>query len=182
MKPDGKPRYTIGQIMLGIAVFAGILALPRLVRSPDGPILFAFLGLLTTLVLISALFDVVFGKICPACGRRALRRLARHRHYYGCMACRARLKRFGVGPWLDASGPEDEARYHKTGGAGTWKEFAVPRDLKGSGSGVLLASKRARDPIEELHRYAPRPDSGRRLEQAERKVRAFLRRRNEIDE
>jgi hypothetical protein len=176
------PRYTIGQIMVGIAVVAGVLAIPRLVNSPARPVALCFLGVLATLVLLNGAIDAVFGKVCPACSRRALRRLARHRHFYRCSVCRARYKRFGFGPWLDASGPEDAGRYRKPTDAGVWKGFDVPKDLKGSSSGALLGSKRTRDPLDVVRQYPPKRDSGHRLEEAEKKVREFLKRRREAEE
>jgi hypothetical protein len=179
MKPTDRPRYSIGQIMVVTAVVAGVLALPRLINSPDRLLSFCFLGLLATAILLNAAIEVVLGKVCPTCSRRALRRLARHRHYYRCSECRARYKRFGFGRWLDASGPEDAARFGKPTDAGIWKGFAVPKDLKGSNSGVLLGSKRSRDLLDEVKQHPPKRDSGRRLGEAERKVREFLRRRHE---
>jgi hypothetical protein len=166
-------RYTIGQLMVVIAFSAGLLAAPRL-----GVVCVA--GVLTTLVLVGALLEMVLGKSCPACARRALRRLARHRHYYRCSACRARFKRFGSGPWLDASGPEDEDRYRRP--AGIWKGYAAPKELKGTSSGVLLGSKRSRDLPGEVRRRPPRPAAGRRLEEAERKVRQFLKNLHDLEE
>jgi hypothetical protein len=177
-------RYTIGQLMLMIAAAGGVLAISRRIQSPTHPIALGILGLLGTVALLYAAIGAIIGGVCPTCSRRTLRRLARHRHYYRCSACRARFKRFGSGPWLDASGPEDAARYRKPTDAGIWKGFSVPtaKDLKGSNSGVLLGSKRSRDPLDVVKQYPPRRDPGRRLEQAERKVRAFLKRRHEEPE
>jgi len=56
-----------------------------------------------------------------------------------------KLKWFGLSPWLDASGPEDAARYRKRSEAGTWKGFAAPKVLGTTTSGRLLQSKRTRD-------------------------------------
>ncbi len=182
MQPTRRPRHTIGELMVVIAALAGVLAIPRLINSPDRLVLFCFLGLLATLVLVSGAIEAIFGKVCPACSVRALRRLARHRRYYRCSACRARFKRFGFGPWLDASGPEDAARYQKPSDAGVWKTFRAPMDLKGTNSGVLLGSKRSRDLLDEVKQHPPKPDSGRRLEEAGRKVREFLKRRQDLED
>jgi hypothetical protein len=179
MKSTDRPRYAIWQLMGVIAALGSLLAIPRIVRSPDRVVLFGVLGLLSLSGLVYAAIEAILAKVCPACSRRALWRLARHRRHYRCRECGARFKRFGFGPWLDASGPEDEARYHKPSEAGVWKGFSVPKDLKGSNSGVLLGSKRSRDPLDIVKQYPPRRDSGRRLEQAERKVREFLKRRHE---
>ena len=138
-------RFTIGQVMLVIAVFAGVLAVPRVADSSDRIVLFCVVGLLAVLVLINMLVEMVFGKQCPACSRWTLRRLARHPRYYRCSACRGRFKRFARGPWLDASGPEDAARYRKPTEAGIWKGFAVPKDLGTTTSSRLLLTKRTRD-------------------------------------
>lgn len=174
-------HFTIGQIMIGIAVVAGVLAIPRMIYSSDRPVLLFVVAMLSLALIINATIEAITGLRCPTCSRWALRRLARHRRYYRCRACGARLRRVGMFRWLDASGPEDERRYQKSGGAGVWKGFDVPRDLKGSSSGVLLGSKRARDPIDEVKQHSPRP-APMRLESAERKVRAFLSRRREDEE
>jgi len=75
--------FTIGQVMVGIAVFASLLAVPRLAVSPDRIVMVCLVGLLTVLVLLNMLVEMVFGKLCPSCSRWTLRRLARHRRYYG---------------------------------------------------------------------------------------------------
>jgi hypothetical protein len=174
MQPTRKPRYTIGQLMVGIAVLASLLAVPRLLHSPDRLVVVCLGGVLTTLVLLNGLIEIVVGIPCPACSCRTLRRLARHQHYYRCSACRARFKRFRSGPWLDASGPDDATRYRKPSEAGTWKGFAVPKKLDGSSSGRLLGSKRSRDLPLEIKRYSRQPSGEQRLREAERKVRKFL--------
>ncbi len=170
------PRYTIGQIMLVIAVLAASLALPRLMNSPDRLVVSCIVVVLAALVMINKLIEVVGGKPCPACSRRALRRLARHRHYYRCLECRAQLKRFGFGPWIDASGPEDASRYRRPSEAGVWKEYAVPESLEGSSSGLLLRSKRSGELLGEVQPPPRTVGDRRRLEEAERKVRRFLER------
>jgi hypothetical protein len=167
-------RFTIGQVMIGIAVFASLLAVPRLAVSPDRIVMVCLVGLLTVLLLLNMLVEMVFGKPCPSCSRWTLRRLARHRRYYRCSACGGRFKWFGLGPWLDASGPEDAARYRKRTEAGTWKGFAAPKDLGATTSGRLLQSKRTRDlPGEFKHQPHP-PTRRQRLDDAERKARNAL--------
>jgi hypothetical protein len=126
--------------------------------------------------------EVLFGKLCPACSRRALRRLARHHNYYRCLACRAQLKKFGFGPWLDASGHEDAGRYRNRSEAGVWKEYAVPDKLDGSSCGILLQSKRSGDLVGEVHPAPRGPDERRRLEEAQRKVRRFFARCHDGEE
>ena len=130
--------------------------------------------------LVSLMIEMVVSKACPACSRGVLRRLARHRHYYRCSACCARFKRFGFGPWLDASGPDDAARYRKPTDAGIWKAFTVPEMLDGSTSGLLLRSKRSRDLPSESNCRSHQSGAGRRLEAARAKVCKFLRRLKEI--
>jgi hypothetical protein len=168
------PRFTIGRVMVWVAAVAFLLAIPRLVTSPELLVTLAIVGMLAALVLLNGLAGMVFGLRCPACSRRTLRRLARHRHYYRCAACRVRLKRFGYGPWLDASGPEDTARYRKPTEAGSWKGFEAPEELDGTTSGRLLRNKRSRGgPAEEPRPTTP-PGPGRRLEEAKRKLRSVL--------
>jgi len=167
-------RFTIGQVMLLIAVFAGLLAVPRLAVSPERIVMVCVVGLLTVLVLLNTLVEMVFGKQCPSCSRWTLRRLARHPRYYHCSACWGRFKRFGLGPWLDASGSEDAARYRKRSELGNWKGFAAPRDLGATTSGRLLQSKRARDLEGEVRQPPHPPARQQRLDEAERKARAAL--------
>ncbi|MGC8639166.1 MAG: hypothetical protein ACP5XB_04730 [Isosphaeraceae bacterium] len=166
----GSGRYTIAQVMIGIAVLASLLAVPRLVRSPELVVMICLVGLLTVLVAIHVIVENVVGRPCPACGQWALRRLVRHRCYYRCAACRQRFKRFGFGPWLDASGPEDAARFRKRSEAGTWKSFTAPKDLSGTTSGALLRNKRSRDLREVVKRMDHHPSPGPGLENAARRV------------
>jgi hypothetical protein len=158
--------------MTVIAIVAVILAAPRPGRSPDGAV--ALIAALAILVVLSSVNKLAALTLCPACSRPSMRRLARSRHYYRCSACRGRFKRFGFGPWLDASGPEDAARYGRRSEAGIWKGYAAPREPGKSGSGRLLRGKRSRDLLDEVRQAPPRPDAGRRLEEAEKKVRKFL--------
>jgi hypothetical protein len=167
-------RFTIGQVMMVIAVFASLLAAPRLAVSPDRIVMVCLVGLLTAFVLINVLVEMIFGKQCPACSRWTLRRLARHRRYYRCSACGGRFKWFGHGPWLDASGPEDEARYRKRTEAGNWKGFAVPKDLGATTSGRLLQNKRTQDLQFEVKHQSHPPARHQRLVDAERKARKAL--------
>jgi hypothetical protein len=166
-------RYTIREIMIVIALFACLLGLPRLIASLD-PLGLYLVAAPMALLLLNFLVEMVAGFPCPSCSRWALRRLARHRHYFRCSACRGRFKRVGFGPWLDASGPEDAAKFRKPTEAGTWKGFEVPEELDGTTSGHLLRNKRSGEFLEREMRRPHQPGSGRRLEEAEDKVRAFL--------
>lgn len=174
MQRSSTPRFTIGQVMVGIAVLASLLAVPRLVSSPDRTVMVCLVGLLTTLVLLNILFEMAFGMPCPSCNRWTLRRLARHRCYYRCSACRGRFKRFGFGPWLDASGPEDASRFRKPTDAGIWKGFTIPENLAGTASGELLQNKRSRDLSSIVKRQPHHTGRLHRMEDAERKVHKAL--------
>jgi hypothetical protein len=79
-----------------------------------------------------------------------------------------------IRPRLEASGPEDAARYGRRTEAGIWKGYAAPKEPGKSDSGRLLRGKRSRDLLDEVRQAPPRPDAGRRLEEAEKKVRKFL--------
>ena len=48
-------RFTIGQVMVGTAVFASLLAVPRLAVSPDRIVMICLVGLLTVLALFNML-------------------------------------------------------------------------------------------------------------------------------
>ena len=167
-------RFTIGQAMVVIAALAGLLAVPRIAMSTERVVLECFIGLFMVLALLNALVEAMLGKRCPLCSRFALLRLARHRRYYRCSACRGRFKRSGFGPWLDASGPEDADRYRPRKEAGQWKGFSAPGELGTSTSGRLLRSKRTLDLDQEAKRRSHPPTRHQRLESAERKAREAL--------
>ena len=104
-----------------------------------------------------------------------IQRLAGHRFLSGMSMGAGRSQSwFGLGPWLDASGPEDAARYRKRTEAGTWKGFAAPKDLGATTSGRLLQSKRTRDLPGELKHQPHPPTRRQRLDDAERKARNAL--------
>jgi hypothetical protein len=155
---------------------------PQLVSVWDDRVVVWAVGGLMALVLLNLLVKMLLGNPCPACSRWALRQLARHPHYYFCIACRARFKRIGFGPWRDASGPDDAAWYAKRTDAGIWKGFAVPEKCDGSTSGLLLRSKRSRDLPNEARRRPHQRIAGRWREDASRKVRKFLRHLHEMDD
>ncbi len=167
-------RFTIGQAMVVIAALAGLLAVPRIAMSSERIVLNCLIGLFAVLVLLNGLVEAMLGKRCPSCSRFALRRLARHRQFFRCSACRGRFKRFGIGPWLDASGPEDAERYRPRQGAGNWKGYSAPGELGASTSGRLLRNKRALDLDEEVRHQSHPPTRNQRLESAERKAREAL--------
>jgi hypothetical protein len=186
MALQSKPRFTIGQVMVVIAAFACLLAIPSTVRLPNGPalaILAGWLALMSVLMIaLHLLIGIVIGFPCPSCSRWTLRRIARHPRYYHCGSCRARFKHAAFGPWIDASGPEHEARFRKPSDAGTWRGFEVPEHLEGSTTGELLRDKRSG----KWHQPVPRPagitDRGRWMNEAKRRVRRFLIRIHEEDD
>jgi hypothetical protein len=176
MQPLRGPRVTIGRIMAVIAALAFLMAIPRLIRSPDLPVAAYLVAVLASLVLLNALAEAVFGLPCPACARWTLRRIARHRGYYRCSACRLRIKRKGLGPWLDASGPEDEGRYRRMSESRPWAGFEVPEGSEETTSGSLLQGKRSRARPGGEMPLPSRAEPGPRLEEARRKVGGALRR------
>ncbi len=171
MRPS---RYTIGQVMLVIAVFAGLLAAPRMAVSSDRVVMVCVVGLLTALVVLNVVVETFVGKVCPACAQLALRRLARHRRYYGCLACGGRFKRYGLGPWQDASGPEDAARFRRPAGPGMWKGFTVPQELGATTSGRLLQSKRTGELADTGAHPTHASEQAHSLAEASRRSRAAL--------
>jgi DNA-directed RNA polymerase subunit RPC12/RpoP len=82
---------------------------------------------------------------CPACSSKALRRVAVVPfgfRFYRCARCGARCKQMSfIGAWVDASGPEDEARYRERE-AGAWKGGA-PGEVSDTTCGKLLGRKRS---------------------------------------
>lgn len=179
MVPRRRIRFTIGQLMLANLLLAGLFALPPLLRSPDRVYVYSATVILSGLCFLAAVAELILSKRCPTCSRWALRRLSRQTEYYLCTSCRARLKRAWLGPWRDASGPEDADRYARRTDAGTWTGYDPPGKLDGSRSGLLLQGKRTRNPIDEIRRHPRASASGRGSEEAETKVRKFLRARKD---
>src|SRR5271157_1848904 len=58
-------RFTIGQVMVGTAVFASLLAVPRLAVSPDRIVMVCLVGLLTVLALLNMLVEMVSANRVP---------------------------------------------------------------------------------------------------------------------
>jgi hypothetical protein len=154
MKINLRSQITLGQWMALVAFLAVLMTLPRLKTAAEIRAALGCLALLLSLALTLLLTDSMLGMPCPGCGRWALHPLARHRVYHRCSACGGRFKRlrslFLTGPWLDASGPEDDAYYRgrvprrgKTKLRG-WLTFTVPRDHADSTTGRLLGSQRRR--------------------------------------
>jgi hypothetical protein len=126
------------------AALAGLLAVPHLQTPTEVKVAACVVVLLPLLFLTHVVVEMLFGIRCPACSRWTLRRLATNSSYYRCAACGIRLKRSRLGPWLDASGPEDAAKYRGKGGAKSWLGFSIPEDHGDTTTGLLLRKKRLR--------------------------------------
>jgi hypothetical protein len=186
MPKDGpvlrKSQFSILGAMAAVAVIALAMVLCREASSPGDAVARCLMALLFGFLLLHLLIGSILGYPCPACSRWALRRLARHRHYYRCSSCRARVKRYGLGPWEDASGPKDAPKFCRDTHAGTWMGFEWPGEPGDSTSGQLLADRRSRGGPGEGLWHPPVPGSPRRSEEARRKVRAALDHLREIRE
>jgi hypothetical protein len=135
-------QYTIGQIMGLVAFVALVLGLPRASAPMVRVTLSAALLMLILLGSLIFFVRILGGIQCPRCSRLTIRRLARHRGYYQCVNCGLRVKRYGLGPWYDASGADDDSKYRSSSAARPWAGFTTPADLSESASGTLLKSKR----------------------------------------
>lgn len=178
MIPDApsRPRrqFAISRVMAAIAAVAVALAISRQATAPMDPVVTCLSLLLLEFLVLHLLVGKLIGYPCPHCSRWALRRLARHRRYYQCSACGVRMKRVGLGPWLDAAGPEDAGKYRKDSGSGTWYGYEPPGRLDETPSGHLLEAKQSRVETGEGPWRAPPASSRRRVEDAAKKVRATL--------
>jgi hypothetical protein len=97
------------------------------------------------LLVLKSLVDLLFGIPCPACSCWTLRRLARTPTHYRCNRCGMRFKRYGFGPWQDASGPADEAYYSSRRSTHRWLGYTKPQPRGDTTTGVLLKSHRQRE-------------------------------------
>jgi hypothetical protein len=150
MRKAPRFRYTISQWMVLVAAVALGLSVSRFWASPELQVALGLLAVAVVVflavVVLNRLVESVFGIQCPVCGRWTLHRLARYRRYYRCSACRARLKRFGPGPWRDASGPDEDVLFRGNVAARAWKGFTGAVEPGETTSGRLLRNKRQRVP------------------------------------
>jgi hypothetical protein len=108
-------RHTIAWWMRLVAAVAVVCAIPKLPAALF-VVLLAVAATLAALVALSLLSEAALGTSCPRCRQWALWPLALPRRpyrYYQCAACGGRLKRELFGPWHDASGPDDAAKYQR---------------------------------------------------------------------
>jgi hypothetical protein len=146
MRSSRRPRFTIGQVMALIAVLAGLLGVPQLRTPVEFKVAACVIAFLPILFLVNVLVETLLGIPCPGCTRWTLRRLVRSSSYYRCSRCESRFKRFGFGPWLDASGPEDAPRYRGKAAVKRWVGFSTPQDPGETTTGLLLRNQRRRGP------------------------------------
>ena len=167
--PNAAPelvRFTIGQAMVGIAVLASLLAVLRLVFSPDRIVMVCLVGLLTARraehpggVGFSHALSLVRPLDASAAGTTS-----------------QLLSLLGVPGTVQAVWLRPLARRLRPGGCRAvsqahrcWylEELHTPRDLEGTTSGELLQNKRRRD-LSALVKRQPHstgrrtPDGGRR--------------------
>jgi hypothetical protein len=126
------------------AALAFLLAAFRPRRFMEVQIAASALAVIVAFAVLNFLIEQLLGVQCPGCSRLTLKRLARYRRYYRCACCGLRVKRYGFGPWLDATGPEDAPRYRRRDADRPWAGFSVPETLEGTTSGSLLRNKRSR--------------------------------------
>jgi hypothetical protein len=159
--PRGSPPnpLRIWQAMAMIAVFAVLLALPRLESPAEIAVSSCLLVAVALFLAGSVLVEVVFGIQCPGCRRWALRRLVASRRHFRCTACGIKLKRSWSGPWLDASGPDDAAIFSGKSRAHRWLGYAVPQEGTDTTTGKLLGSQRRRGSGRGPEQ-TPAPDTG----------------------
>lgn len=147
MKPRSKAHFTIGQIMARVAAVAVVLGAMRLSR-PEASTAVHILCLAAGLFLGTyALLRIWGGILCPRCSQMTLRRLPAASggfRFFRCGACGIRLKRYRLGPWLDASGSLDDFQFRRKSVAGTFQGALSP-DVDGTTCGMLLGKKRQRD-------------------------------------
>ena len=145
MARSAKSQVTIGQAMIFIAVFAATLALPHFQSATERKVAVCVIALLPLMLLTDRCVDLLLGRLCPGCRRWSVRRLARHRSFYQCASCGARLKRSFLGPWCDASGPEHDAIFRGKPRRRTWIGFTRSQDPGDTTTtGSLLRSQRKR--------------------------------------
>jgi hypothetical protein len=142
MHPSRGRRTTIGRLLILNAILAVVLGVPRLRTATEFKVAACVAAMFPILVCTPIAADCLFGIRCPGCSRRTLRRLATSSSHFRCLACGGRFKRSPFGPWRDASGPEDAAKYLRK--PRIWAGFSPPIEPGDSTTGRLLRSKRLR--------------------------------------
>ena len=119
MKPTWRPRYTLAELMIVVALTAIEAVLVRSALFSEGPSrLFAMIGvawfLPLALLLIYSLRDeagwgyrLLHAWRCPRCARRSLLPLSENGRFE-CDACGSRYLRCGDGIWIDDPRPVEE--------------------------------------------------------------------------
>lgn len=121
---------TIGRLMLAsVAVAVGLWTFRAIVRAE--PITRGEqIGMIAIGVAIvaRAFIVVLYAGRCSVCDKGPVGRVAAVSfgdHFYRCSACGQRMKRSWLGRTWDASGPEDDRRFHKDRPVSTWSDGPI---------------------------------------------------------
>lgn len=135
-------------VPLGLVMLATSMVNPKFGAVVSLAVMLVYVPLVLTLLLFHGLIlPLAIGIRCPACRRRTLRKLARHPAFHQCSACGHRCKREGFAhDWVDASGPEDAAKFSPRRRAGRWLGYSFPFNPGKTTCGILLRNKRLRNP------------------------------------
>ncbi|MDB5350871.1 MAG: hypothetical protein JWN86_2118 [Planctomycetota bacterium] len=121
------PRgMTIGRLMMVSVVVALSLWLFR-ARYLSRIELFGWI-VIGIAIVARTLVVALYSKHCPVCDKGPVARVATVSfgdHFFRCSACGQRMKRYGLGRLWDASGPEDDCRFHKTRPVSTWSDGPI---------------------------------------------------------
>ena len=128
MQPLPSSNFAFAQLTGAVVVLASLLAVRRIVNSPDDAVMVCIVGLLIAVVL-GLLVEWMVALPCPACSRRTLRPIARHTSYFRCSACRARFKWFGADPGAMHPAPMTRSGIEGRGSTGHGRAMPHPKTL-----------------------------------------------------
>jgi hypothetical protein len=144
MEQQAGGRPTIGEWMAWIGALALVLSLFQVRTAGDAWLIAGLAAAVPILYELNLVVDVLVGIRCPGCGRWKLRRLTRVRSFACCACCGRRFKRSFLGPWRDASGPDDDAVIRGKARRWSWIGSTIPQEHDASTTGVLLRNQRRR--------------------------------------
>jgi predicted RNA-binding Zn-ribbon protein involved in translation (DUF1610 family) len=156
MAVGGTGRFTIGQIMVGVAItslaLAGLFTTDTLRWTAVSVLLFIVVVIRFSALVSFLTLETFLGVPCPACGARPMARTAIANfsdRYYRCGSCRFRGRRDTFRGWNDAGAAEFDEFFERKRPENPWTQppGMEDEDLIYSKTHVnLLLNKKRRNP------------------------------------
>ena len=141
-------RYPLGALIALFVMLVVLFSAPIVSPTLEYYLLGCAVGVVVLVigffVMISTMTARVIGLQCPACAGYTLHRLARFRDYYHCSRCSSKFKHVWQKKWIEATEPDDLAKYEAGSVKSRWRGYSPPVDPSDTTSGRLLQGMRKR--------------------------------------